>query len=188
MFDRFRRFTSRNESGSSSSQPTTGSTQPTSISSGQSQSKKKSKEEETVAEDFENIGTEDAPDVQQESGSKRKASLTPDTETQSPHKKFVETFEDSSEASEEFRSPKSEKKRRKKSHHKSSPKDPTERKHLHVEDLDVERSYVNDLVPPPPAPKPERPKRWKHRGDEPLTDPHRLPKGWTTLEPDLDEL
>lgn len=187
MFDRFRRFTSRNESGSSSSQPTTGSTQPTSISSGQSQFKKKSEEEELVAEDLENIDTEDAPDAQKESGSKRKASLTPETEAQPPHKGVVESFEDL-EAPVEVQSPKSEKKRRKKSQHKGSPKDPTERKHLHVEDLDVERSYVNDLALPPRAPKPERPKRWKHRGDEPLTDPSRLPKGWTTLEPDLDEL
>lgn len=67
------------------------------------------------------------------------------------------------------------------------PSDATERKTLNVEDLDLEKSYVGSITLPTPKPKGERPTRWKHPGKEPLTDPARLPKGWTTEEPDLDE-
>lgn len=67
-----------------------------------------------------------------------------------------------------------------------SPKDETERQILNVDDLDLDTSYV-DVDTPMSMPKADKPRRWKHSGKEPLTDPKRLPKGWTNLEPDLDD-
>ena len=74
-----------------------------------------------------------------------------------------------------------------------SPWDATPRQELRVVDLDLHRSYVgsepvNSSASASDASGPERPqrqKRWKHRGKEPLTDIHQLPKGWNTREPDL---
>lgn len=67
-----------------------------------------------------------------------------------------------------------------------SPKDETERQILNVDDLDLDTSYV-DVDTPMSEPKADKSRRWKHSGKEPLTDPKRLPKGWTNLEPDLDD-
>jgi len=160
------------------------------VSSVDPQSKRKSKEEEiSIAEEFEEIDVEVPADVHVESGSKRKASLTPETKEQPPPKRVAESLGGSSGSPVYTKARKAKKKGQKKStkkKYKGSPNDPTERKYLDVEDLDVERSYVDYIVPAAPVPKPERPKRWKHPGNEPLTDPDKLPKGWTTLEPDLD--
>ncbi|KAJ5974597.1 hypothetical protein N7481_011807, partial [Penicillium waksmanii] len=67
-----------------------------------------------------------------------------------------------------------------------SPSDSTPRTKLNVEDLDLEKSYVGIVDVCSMAERPEKPRRWKHRGPDPLTDELRLPKGWTSEEPDLD--
>lgn len=69
-----------------------------------------------------------------------------------------------------------------------SPWDPTPRRRLNVEDLDLGKSYVGLIpLPAPPPQRPPRQPRWKHTGDKPLTDPKELPQGWNTREPDLSE-
>lgn len=67
-----------------------------------------------------------------------------------------------------------------------SPWDQTPRKEVKVEVLDLDKSYVGLVEPAPEPEKPQRQKRWKHHGDEPLTDWRMLPKGWNSREPDLD--
>ncbi|KAJ5740988.1 hypothetical protein N7493_000860 [Penicillium malachiteum] len=76
-----------------------------------------------------------------------------------------------------------------------SPWDPTERKHLKVEDLDLHKSYVDDYkeasrISQEQEEKTERPSRgpkWNYKGNEPLTDISKLIEmGWDTREPDLD--
>lgn len=64
--------------------------------------------------------------------------------------------------------------------------DPTPRRHLNLEDLDLDKSYVGMIPPPARKEMPPRQPRWEHTGDEPLTDPKKLPKGWNTRGPDLE--
>ncbi|KAJ6122913.1 hypothetical protein N7512_005378 [Penicillium capsulatum] len=74
-----------------------------------------------------------------------------------------------------------------------SPWDQLPRKKLAMEDIDVEKSYVDEIKSnPPPAPsqpvKKPKQKRWKRwRGKEPLNNPAKLPKNWTMHEFDLAE-
>ena len=56
-----------------------------------------------------------------------------------------------------------------------------------IEDLlpDLASSYVGQFEPPPPPPRPKR-KAWPQQPiGEPLTDPDKLPSGWSENEPDL---
>lgn len=75
---------------------------------------------------------------------------------------------------------------RDRSYEDGSPSDPTPRTKLNVEDLDLTKSYVGIVDICSIAECSEKPRRWKHRGPEPLTDERRLPQGWTSEEPDLD--
>ncbi|KAJ5407686.1 hypothetical protein N7509_001569, partial [Penicillium cosmopolitanum] len=75
---------------------------------------------------------------------------------------------------------------RDRSYEDGSPSDPTPRTKLNVEDLELTKSYVDIVDICSMAECPEKPRRWKHRGPEPLTDERRLPQGWTSEEPDLD--
>lgn len=70
-----------------------------------------------------------------------------------------------------------------------SPRDPTPRQPIKVEDLDLGRSYVDDytLIPSIEDEIPVPQTRRRHAGPEPLTDPAKLPRGWNTEEPDLDK-
>ncbi|KAJ5285781.1 hypothetical protein N7524_001087 [Penicillium chrysogenum] len=68
-----------------------------------------------------------------------------------------------------------------------SPRDPTPRIRLNIENLDLTKSYVRTLVPPrrPARVKKDRP--WtKWTGAMPLTDPTKLPAGWHMNEDDLE--
>ncbi|KAJ5573546.1 uncharacterized protein N7459_007973 [Penicillium hispanicum] len=74
-----------------------------------------------------------------------------------------------------------------------SPWDPTERRIVNVEALDLNKSYVNIHSPRALArephediPRPPRQKRWIHHGNVPLTDIARLPPDWNSWEDDLD--
>ncbi|KAJ5587858.1 uncharacterized protein N7459_003623 [Penicillium hispanicum] len=70
-----------------------------------------------------------------------------------------------------------------------SPWDETTRRKLRVEDLDLEKSYV-DEIPIPDSGHSElgpRNPRWQHKGKKPLIDVDKLPEGWNAREPDLDE-
>lgn len=68
-----------------------------------------------------------------------------------------------------------------------SPSDPTERKKLNVDDLDLEVSYVGKYqLPEGRTARPPRQPRWKAPRNKPLTDASRLPAGWNDEEPDLD--
>lgn len=70
-----------------------------------------------------------------------------------------------------------------------SPRDPAPRQPIHVEDLDLHRSYVDNYIVIPSIEDGAciRQTRWRHAGPEPLTDPAKLPEGWNTNEPDLDK-
>lgn len=52
---------------------------------------------------------------------------------------------------------------------------------------DLDRSYLGQIKPDSPEPKPPRNKRWKHKGKESLDDEEKLPKDWTDSDPDLSE-
>lgn len=76
-----------------------------------------------------------------------------------------------------------------------SPWDPTQRQILNVEDLDLDKSYVEEHMEKSAelakeakkSDLPERRPRWKHDGQEPLTDMSKLAEmGWDSREPDLD--
>ncbi|KAJ5587713.1 uncharacterized protein N7459_003478 [Penicillium hispanicum] len=68
-----------------------------------------------------------------------------------------------------------------------SPWDPTERKKLNVDDLDLEISYVGKYrLPEANKTRPPRQPRWKAPRNKPVTDVSRLPAGWNDMEPDLD--
>ncbi|KAJ5155282.1 hypothetical protein N7492_008085, partial [Penicillium capsulatum] len=68
-------------------------------------------------------------------------------------------------------------------------KEVKESQRVKVEDLDLDRSYLNEYIALPSMENENRPRqtRWRHSGPNPLTDPAKLPKGWNTKEPDLDE-
>ncbi|KAJ6144834.1 hypothetical protein N7470_008729 [Penicillium chermesinum] len=55
--------------------------------------------------------------------------------------------------------------------------------HIEVEELDLHQTYVGHNTP---VKKPTQ-KRWQASGGEAITDPEKVPKGWTDAEPDLDE-
>ncbi len=63
--------------------------------------------------------------------------------------------------------------------------DPTVRKEIKIEDLDLNVSYVGRSKPVAPSRSPKQP-RWRHRGPQPLVDPKKFPAGWNSNEPDLD--
>ncbi|KAJ5087444.1 hypothetical protein N7456_011060 [Penicillium angulare] len=79
-----------------------------------------------------------------------------------------------------------------------SPWDPTERTQLNFEDLDLDKSYVEDymearreaseaLEEKIEGRRPPRRPKWNYEGEEPLTDITKLIEmGWDTREPDLD--
>lgn len=76
-----------------------------------------------------------------------------------------------------------------------SPWDATQRQILKVEDLDLDKSYVEEHMEQVAEltktkkenERPERRPRWKHEGRKPLTDISKLAKmGWDSSEPDLD--
>lgn len=75
-----------------------------------------------------------------------------------------------------------------------SPWDRTEQTHLRIEDLDLDKSYIDEAVLLQERSKeqdrgenlPEKRPRWKHEGPEPLTDVARLAEmQWDPREPDL---
>lgn len=63
--------------------------------------------------------------------------------------------------------------------------DPTVRKEIKIEDLDLNVSYVDKSKPVAPRRGPKQP-RWRHREPQPLVDPKKFPPGWNSNEPDLD--
>lgn len=63
--------------------------------------------------------------------------------------------------------------------------DPTVRKEIKIEDLDLNVSYVDKSKPVALSRGPKQP-RWRHRGPRPLVDPKEFPAGWNSNEPDLD--
>ncbi|KAJ5158815.1 uncharacterized protein N7500_008466 [Penicillium coprophilum] len=68
-----------------------------------------------------------------------------------------------------------------------SPRDPTRRIKLKIEDLDLDKSYVGISVPAKLPARPKKSRPWtKWEGTKPLTDPARLPHGWHMNEDDLD--
>ncbi|KAJ5738603.1 hypothetical protein N7493_001758 [Penicillium malachiteum] len=78
-----------------------------------------------------------------------------------------------------------------------SPWDPTSRKSIKIEDLNLQKSYVEEAkafakiieseFEDHQSEQPERRPRWKHPGKEPLTDISKLIEmEWDTREPDLD--
>ncbi|KAJ5726125.1 uncharacterized protein N7483_007482 [Penicillium malachiteum] len=80
-----------------------------------------------------------------------------------------------------------------------SPWDPTPRKPLKIEDMDLEKSYVKEVkefekiveneleLEEDESEQPQRRPRWKHQGKEPLTDISKLIEmEWDAREPDLD--
>lgn len=73
-----------------------------------------------------------------------------------------------------------------------SPWDPTPRKVIDIDTIDLTKSYeeeVNSLKTETTKEKKiERQKRWKHAGKEPLLDATLLPEGWNAREPDLHEM
>ncbi|KAJ5382998.1 hypothetical protein N7517_000909 [Penicillium concentricum] len=67
-----------------------------------------------------------------------------------------------------------------------SPRDPTRRIKLKVEDLDLDKSYSNILLPSKLPARPKKSRPWaKWGGATPLTDPAQLPRGWHMNEDDL---
>lgn len=73
-----------------------------------------------------------------------------------------------------------------------SPWDPTPRKVIDIDTIDLSKSYedaANSLTRETKKEKKiERQKRWKHTGKEPLLDAALLPEGWNAREPDLHEM
>ncbi|KAJ5716165.1 hypothetical protein N7493_008076, partial [Penicillium malachiteum] len=73
-----------------------------------------------------------------------------------------------------------------------SPWDMPERPQVKINDLDLGKSYVNDLnleysiKSAGSRERSNRQPRWIHNGREPLTDYSKLPEGWNMNEPDLD--
>ncbi|KAJ5090034.1 hypothetical protein N7532_008718 [Penicillium argentinense] len=67
--------------------------------------------------------------------------------------------------------------------------DPLKRKYLNYEDLDLDKSYVDEAPKQPrKAKKRVRPrKNWNHTGAEPITEIDDIPKGWDHIEYDLAE-
>lgn len=63
--------------------------------------------------------------------------------------------------------------------------DPTVRKKIKIEALDLNVSYVDKHKPVAPSRGPKQP-RWRHRWPQPLVDPKKFPTGWNSNEPDLD--
>lgn len=74
-----------------------------------------------------------------------------------------------------------------------SPSDQIQRKNLTIENIDYNKSYVEEKEHLPVArisdcQAPSKPNRWKYWGKKmPLNDPAKLPKNWTMDEFDLDE-
>ncbi|KAJ5214883.1 hypothetical protein N7468_010562 [Penicillium chermesinum] len=73
----------------------------------------------------------------------------------------------------------------------NSPWVPTARKKLKVKDLDLDKSYAEELGATETEPNygeiaPRQP-RWKHKGKAPLLDASKLPIGWNAREPDLHQ-
>ncbi|KGO36714.1 hypothetical protein PEX1_026270 [Penicillium expansum] len=70
---------------------------------------------------------------------------------------------------------------------RGSPQDPTPRIELRIEDLDLDKSYVDSWAPPKSRPKPRKSRPWaKWTGNDPFTDPAQLPPGWHMNEDDLE--
>ncbi|KAJ5171983.1 hypothetical protein N7492_004576, partial [Penicillium capsulatum] len=83
---------------------------------------------------------------------------------------------------------------------KSSPWDPCHRITVNPDELNLDKPYNKrgigtDNASSEAGPSSKNPKktvdpkpnpRWEHTGMRPMTDPARLPDGWTTNEPDLD--
>ncbi|KAJ5691537.1 hypothetical protein N7488_012272 [Penicillium malachiteum] len=76
-----------------------------------------------------------------------------------------------------------------------SPWDPTERKHLKLEDLDLHKSYVDDYEKAGRTSQEQEKKterhssrrKWNYKGQKPLTNiPKLIEMEWDTREPDLD--
>ncbi|OQE30801.1 hypothetical protein PENFLA_c002G03843 [Penicillium flavigenum] len=68
-----------------------------------------------------------------------------------------------------------------------SPRDPTPRIRLNIEDLDLTKSYVRTLVPPQRPVRVKKDRPWaKWTGATPLTDPAQFPPGWHMNEDDLE--
>ncbi|KAJ6083744.1 hypothetical protein N7467_007879 [Penicillium canescens] len=70
-----------------------------------------------------------------------------------------------------------------------SPNDPTFRRELKVEDLDLHKSYVKELKRAAEAQKkPKGPRQhFKYDGPKPMADITLLPDDWNSNEPDLDD-
>ncbi|KGO78079.1 hypothetical protein PITC_041100 [Penicillium italicum] len=72
-------------------------------------------------------------------------------------------------------------------HPRGSPKDPTPRIELKIEDLDLEKSYTDTWISSKPQRKPKKRRPWtKRTASDPITDPAQLPPGWHMNEDDLD--